>query len=255
MVVLSGLLHSVRASPYSMLVYWRPGKADFARRVDGDKLCANRHEPNDVTVQKPTDILDFDAPPAEPIEPFMAWLAEAEQQTDLPNPNAMALATVDADGQPSNRIVLLKDFDAHGAVFFTNLQSHKATALHAHPKASLLFHWDPLNRQIRIDGRVSQVSDNEADAYFATRPRGSQIGAWASDQSRLLNSRSELERRVVDSAEKYHGRDVPRPPHWGGFRVNLERVEFWQGREDRLHDRIVYTPREDGGWDVKRLFP
>jgi len=202
-----------------------------------------------------TETFDFDAPPGEPLTPLQRWLDEARQQTDLPNPNAMTLATVDADGRPRARIVLLKGFDDQGVVFFTNYTSAKARELHRHPVASLLVHWDPLNRQVRIDGRVSKVSDAESDEYFAMRPRRSQIGAWASDQSSPLASRAELDNRFAEFEARFEGRDVPRPPHWGGYRVSLDAVEFWQGRESRLHDRVLYTPNGVGGWRTQRLYP
>ncbi len=195
----------------------------------------------------------------DPLSLFAAWFEEAEQQE--PNDhNAMALATVGDDGMPSLRMVLLKGFDAEGFVFYTNLESRKGEQLRAHPKAALLFHWKSLRRQIRIEGPVTPVSDAEADAYFASRPRQSQIGAWASDQSRPLEGRFELEKRVARCAAKYAIGQVPRPPHWSGFRVSTQRIEFWQDGAFRLHDRLVYH-REEGGeanqvaWRTERLFP
>ncbi len=190
---------------------------------------------------------------SDPFQLFEAWMQEASASE--PNEaNAMALATVDADGQPTVRIVLLKGLDDQGFVFYTNLESDKGRQLLACPKASLNFHWKSLERQIRIDGGVEQVSDGEADAYYATRPRGSQIGAWASDQSRPLEDRALLERRVAESEARFEGGDVPRPPHWSGFRVVPERIEFWQGMPYRLHDRVVYS-RQAEGWSTQRLYP
>ena len=195
-----------------------------------------------------------DTTPDDPFALFAAWFEEAEQKE--PNdPNAMALATVGANGMPSLRMVLLKGYDAEGFVFYTNLESRKGEQLRASPKAALLFHWKSLRRQVRVEGPVSPVSEAEAEAYFASRPRQSQIGAWASDQSRPLAGRFELEKRVARFAAKYAVGQVPRPPHWGGYRVALQRVEFWQSRPARLHDRIVYEADGAGGWRVSRLFP
>ncbi|TVQ56909.1 MAG: pyridoxamine 5'-phosphate oxidase [Phycisphaerales bacterium] len=198
--------------------------------------------------------MNFDAPPNDPIPVFQDWFRDA-QQTDLPNPNAMTVATVDPDGRPSARILLLKDLGEDGAVFYTNRESRKGRALAVNPYVALLFHWDPLDRQVRIEGPVSQVSDEESDAYFATRPRPSQIGAWASQQSEALADRKTFDDAVAEVEARFEGRDVPRPPHWGGYRVALERIEFWQGHQYRLHDRMVYTPNGDGTWRTQRLYP
>ena len=198
--------------------------------------------------------MDFDTPPADPVAQARLWFEEAEA-TNLPNPNAMTLATIDADGRPSARIVLLRGFDERGAVFFTNRESRKGGGLAAHPRAALLFHWDPLDRQIRIEGEVSHTSDEESDAYFAGRPRESRINAWASSQSRPVASRAALEEMQRSMAARFEGEEVPRPPHWGGYRVSLERIEFWQGDPYRLHDRVVYMPRDRGGWSVQCLCP
>lgn len=191
--------------------------------------------------------------PPDPISQFGAWLRDAEA-SEPNNPNAMTLATVSADGKPSTRMVLLKGHDSQGFVFYTNYTSQKGRELLANPFASLCFHWKSLGRQIRIEGRAEPVSDAEADAYFASRPRGSQIGAWASEQSRPVESRAILEERVRALTEKYDGADVPRPPHWSGFRVVPERIEFWTDRPDRLHDRQVFN-REESGWREQRLQP
>jgi pyridoxamine 5'-phosphate oxidase len=193
------------------------------------------------------------APDTGPLVLFREWLAEATQQE--PNdPTAMALATVGADGQPSARMVLLKGVDEQGFVFYTNLESQKAADLAANPRASLLFHWKSLRRQVRIEGTVSGVSDPEADAYFASRPRGAQIGAWASRQSRALESRFALEKRVAEYTAKFGLGSIPRPAFWSGYRVKPHRVEFWQDRPFRLHDRLVYTRTRDG-WQTDKLYP
>jgi pyridoxamine 5'-phosphate oxidase len=178
-----------------------------------------------------------------------AWTHDPEDA------NAMTLATTTPDGLPSARIVLLKGADARGFVFYTNKQSRKAEELAANSRAALLFHWKPLGRQVRIEGRVADVTDAEADAYYATRARISRLGAWASDQSRVLPDRAVLERRLAEYEAKYPGEDIPRPPHWSGYRVIPERFEFWQNMPFRLHDRTVYTRTASGDWAVGKLFP
>ncbi|WP_437126583.1 pyridoxamine 5'-phosphate oxidase [Pelagibius marinus] len=195
--------------------------------------------------------------PADPLAIFAAWLAEAE--TSEPNDaNAMALSTVGSDGMPSCRMVLLKGYDDAGFVFYTNFESRKGRQLLATPKAALLFHWKSLRRQVRIEGEVAPVSDAEADEYFASRHKQSQIGAWASQQSRPLEGRFELEKRVALYAAKYAVTQVPRPPHWSGFRLTPRLIEFWQDGAFRLHDRLVYTRRDSGAgdsWTTERLYP
>ncbi len=198
--------------------------------------------------------MDFDNPPADPVAQLKAWLDEAGL-IGLRNPDAMTLATVDPDGRPSARAVLLKDLDATGAVFYTNRRSRKGRDLGGNPHAALLFYWDKQARQLSIEGRVSLVADTEADSYFASRPRGAQIGAWASNQSEPITDRAMLQGRVAQVSEKYDGREVPRPPHWVGYRVSLERIEFWQGQPDRLHDRVLYARGPNGGWTTQRLSP
>jgi pyridoxamine 5'-phosphate oxidase len=194
------------------------------------------------------------APVRDPFELFQDWLAEATaREPDVPN--AMTLATVGANGQPSARMVLLKGVDAGGFVFYTNLESHKAVELAATPRAALLFHWKSLLRQVRIEGTASLVSDAEADAYFATRPRGAQLGAWASKQSRALESRFALEKRVAEFTAKFGLGKVPRPEFWSGYRVAPERMEFWQDKPFRLHERLVYERTPDGGWRTEKLYP
>lgn len=189
----------------------------------------------------------------DPISQFDLWLHEAVDAEPV-NPNAMTLATVSADGRPSTRMVLLKGHDGQGFVFYTNYNSLKGRELLANPYASLCFYWKSLGRQVRVDGRSAPVSEAEADAYFASRPRGSQIGAWASEQSAPVKSRSVLEERVRALTEKYDGTEVPRPPHWSGFRVVPDRIEFWTDRPDRLHDREVFE-RDGAGWRVQRIQP
>ncbi len=190
----------------------------------------------------------------DPFAKFNDWMSEAWAR-EPEDANAMTLATATPDVMPAARIVLLKGADARGFVFYTNKQSRKGDELAANTSAALLFHWKPLGRQVRIEGHVEHVSDAEADAYYATRPRISRLGAWASDQSRVLPARADLERRLAEYEAKYPGEDIPRPPHWSGFRVIPERFEFWQNMPFRLHDRTVYTRAADGGWTIGKLFP
>jgi pyridoxamine 5'-phosphate oxidase len=184
---------------------------------------------------------------------FRAWYAEAGE-TEPNDPDAMALATADATGRPSVRMVLLKGHDARGFVFYTNLDSRKGGDLAANSQAALLFHWKSLRRQVRVEGDVQPVSDAEADAYFATRSRDSQLGAWASDQSRPLASRTVFEQRFDEMRDRFAGIDVPRPPRWSGFRVVPERIEFWIDRAHRLHERRLFT-RAGEGWTEGQLYP
>ena len=192
----------------------------------------------------------------DPIARFITLLdqARAVDRAILPEPTAFALGTADEQGRPSVRILLLKDVDANGFVFYTNHESRKGRELLATKRAALCFHWMPLEVQVRVEGPAAPVSDAEADAYFASRPRGSQIGAWASTQSRTLARRADLEERVKRYEREYEGKDVTRPSHWSGFRVTPERMEFWKGMPSRLHDREVYH-REAAGWRTELLFP
>ncbi len=189
----------------------------------------------------------------EPVEQFRRWFEEA-LAADLHEPNAMIVATASPDGLPSARVVLLKGFDDRGFVFYTNYEGRKGRELEENPRAALLFYWGELERQVRIEGTASRVSEEESDAYYAGRPRGSRLGALASEQSRVVGSREVLEGRIRTLEAEYEGRDVPRPAFWGGYRVEPEAMEFWQGRENRLHDRLVYR-RGDGGWKMERLQP
>ena len=199
----------------------------------------------------------FGLPPAtedaDPIELFTTWF-DAAHESGILMPEAVALATASPDGVPSARMVLLKHADARGFVFFTNYLSQKARELDANPRAALCFHWAVLHRQVRVTGLVERVSAQESAEYFATRGRGSQVGAWASRQSQDLEDREKLEERVRDIEAEFIGGEVPRPAFWGGYRLAPERIEFWQGRADRLHDRLVFS-RAEGGWTTRRLYP
>jgi pyridoxamine 5'-phosphate oxidase len=192
---------------------------------------------------------------ADPLTLFAEWFAEAGK-SEPNDPSALTLATVGPDGTPSARMVLLKGYDPDGFVFYTNYESRKGLQLIAHPKAAMLFHWKSLRRQVRLEGPVSQTTAGEADAYFATRARGSQIGAWASDQSRSLESRFALEKRVAEFGARHLIGSVPRPPHWSGFRLQPLLIEFWQDQPFRLHDRLEYRrTAADQPWTTRTLYP
>ena len=197
--------------------------------------------------------LDAEGIPRDPFEHFGAWLGEALSADAVGEANAMTVATVGADGRPSARVVLLRGWDRRGFVFYTNYESRKAAEIAAHPFASVVFWWGALERQIRIEGIVERASAEESDAYFATRPRGHRIGAWASRQSEIVADREALERSVAEIEARFPG-EVPRPPFWGGYRIVPDRFEFWQGRPNRVHDRIVYV-RDGETWALARLAP
>ncbi|MBE9179152.1 pyridoxamine 5'-phosphate oxidase [Oculatella sp. LEGE 06141] len=191
---------------------------------------------------------------SDPFRQFQRWFDEAIA-AELPEPNAMTLATATETGMPSARVVLLKGFDQRGFVFYTNYNSRKGKELSQNPRAGLVFWWAELERQVRIEGTVERVSSDESDAYFHSRPIGSQLGAWVSDQSQTIPSRQVLEERLQALQTKYQDGDVSRPPHWGGFRVVPQAIEFWQGRPSRLHDRLLYSRVEGDRWQLERLSP
>ena len=200
-----------------------------------------------------TGLMEADAHP-DPIEQFRRWFDEA-LAANLYEPNAMTLATATREGRLSARVVLLKGFDERGFVFYTNYEGRKARELEENPCCALVFYWGELERQVRIEGRAERVSEEESDAYYESRPRGSQLGAWVSEQSRPVEDREALEERLRGLEAEYEGSEVPRPPFWGGYRVEPEKIEFWQGRENRLHDRLLYCRQDGGGWRVERLQP
>lgn len=192
---------------------------------------------------------------ADPVEQFGRWFAEARDHPQIVLPEAACLSTLGPGQTPEGRMVLVRGFGPAGFVFYTNLGSNKAKSLSLHPKAGLTFFWEPMGRQARVRGRVTPVSPEEADAYYASRPRGSQIGAWASKQSRELESRTALDARVRAAGERFAGGDIPRPPHWSGYLVVPDAIEFWQEGQSRLHDRFAYSLQRDGTWVRRRLYP
>ena len=206
-------------------------------------------------IEHAASALDFEHPPADPIAAFRRWFDAAHEATALPNPNAMSVATVDPDGRPSVRVVLCRGFDERGIAFYTNRESRKGDALRVHPRACANFHWDPLDRQVRIEGAVVHTSEEESDAYWNSRPRENRVNACASRQSRPIETRAALEAAVREIDARFAGRDIPRPAHWGGFRIVPDRIEFWQGHKHRLHDRMAYVRLDGGPWKVTRLCP
>ena len=208
----------------------------------------------DLTASKLIQGLPAANPDIDPITQFEEWFAFA-QNANIYLPEAMTLATATSNGFPSARIVLLKQISQKGFVFFTNYESRKGCELDSNPKAALVIHWTTLERQIRIEGPVERITREESEVYFQSRPRGSRIGAWASDQSSTLRDRSQLKERVHYFEQKYAGQEVPLPECWGGFRVLPEKIEFWQGRQSRLHERLIYTKLPSGHWDTELLFP
>ncbi len=189
-----------------------------------------------------------------PFKQFQKWFDQT-LAAQLPEPNAMTLATVSQDGKPRARIVLLKNFNEQGFVFYTNYNSQKGQELAQNPWAALIFWWAELERQVRIEGSVEKVAESESDEYFHSRPVGSQLGAWASQQSQIIDNREVLEHQLQELEEIYQNQTIPRPPHWGGYRIVPQAIEFWQGRTNRLHDRLYYSLQEDKAWVIKRLSP
>jgi pyridoxamine 5'-phosphate oxidase len=200
------------------------------------------------------EVLDEKQIERDPIKQFQSWFNDGFE-AKLPMPDAMSLATVTPDGRPTARMVLLKQVDDEGFVFFTNYQSSKARQLEINPYAALVFYWPQFERQVRVEGKVTKTSAEESAAYFKTRPRESQIGAWASPQSEVISAREVLEQRAHELSDEYCDREIDCPTHWGGFRLKPDRIEFWKGRVGRLHDRLLYELQPDGSWAIKRLAP
>lgn len=212
---------------------------------DGSSELHQDHRPNELIEENLA---------ADPMHQFGLWF-DAALKSGIHQPNAMTIATVAADGKPSARIVLLKGVDADGFVFYTNYEGRKGCEIEADPRVALTFWWDPMERQVRVEGEAERVTAAQSDAYFHSRPRGSQLGALASEQSRMVSAREVLDRRLAELEQRYAGAEVPRPPHWGGYRVRPHTVEFWQGRANRMHDRLRFRRDPDGGWRIERLAP
>ena len=217
-------------------------------------LDASPADPSQMRAQYDVGELRQDMLDPDPIRQFSTWFEQA-CAANLPEPNAMSLATVSSDGQPSLRTVLLKSYDSQGLVFFTNYQSRKARQIASNPNVALLFTWLPLARQISITGAARQISTAESFKYFLTRPRGSQIAAWISNQSSVISSRAILDMQLEQMKQKFAGGQIPLPSFWGGYRVVPKTIEFWQGRPDRLHDRFLYTRDSENRWSIERLAP
>ncbi|MCI0713284.1 MAG: pyridoxamine 5'-phosphate oxidase [Chloroflexi bacterium] len=209
---------------------------------------------SNMRTEYPNEPLDLEHADADPFAQFANWLQAAIDANHV-EANAMSLATATANGMPSARMVLLKGFDRQGFVFFTNYNSRKATEIAENPNAALCFYWDKLSRQVRAEGTVEKIAAADSDAYFVTRPRDSQIATWVSEQSTVVESRATLDEGAARIIEQFEGQDIPRPPHWGGYRVKPFRFEFWQGRPGRLHDRIAYSLQDDNSWKIQRLAP
>lgn len=225
----------------------------LAQRATIGNLRSSNNKSSKIMAESALTDGDF-TQSSEPFRLFAEWLGDAGK-SEPNDPNAVALATVDDQGMPDVRMVLLKGFDEHGFVFYTNFESAKGREILGSMKAAMCFHWKSLRRQVRVRGPVEIVSDEEADAYYATRPRGSRIGAWASKQSRPLESRFALEKAVAEYTARYAIGDIPRPAHWSGFRILPQTIEFWHDRPFRLHDRIVFSRIESGAWEKSRLYP
>jgi len=219
------------------------------QKSDKDQLALNR-----LRKEYRLASLDAETCPADPFEMFKIWLDNAAS-AGLIEPNAFALASAGPDGQPNVRMILLKEYDQHGLVFYTNYLIQKGKELSANQEAAMLFYWDALERQIRIKGSVSKVARERAERYFATRPRGAQLAAHVSFQSAILQSRTEIDQRLCEIEQSFHGKQVPCPQDWGGYLLKPVRYEFWQGRESRLHDRVCYLVKDGGGWTKERLAP